>query len=225
MIMKHLSLKILFLFLGVTNLKCQDSINLIKYYNEFEFEKGVYRTYKEFRENAPSIQSNYELSYYADIIPNSNSYSNKKVYVKYYNPVKGIYEDLYKSDIWGFSDGRIIYKLVGSEYFTISTIKPITWVHKTYDKINYKQYPNPHLEENVYSVSLLYDLENDSVYDSQKVKKLESIFGHRLSKYDTTGADTCVKKTIFIKIEEYNSDNPIFFPINKQTNSNDFIFY
>lgn len=206
-ILKKCLITIPLVLLTLPVLRCQDSTNMIPYYIGFRFVKGVYRTYDEFRRNSPSILYNYQVVFTST----KDLKEIKKDYVKYYNPQKGKYEKLFEGDIWGFTDGKVVYKLYKNLFFKLGEIKPIMWISSNTETLEVHTLAFPRAYTKFESYSLIYDFENDTVYSPRNTVELEKLMKDKSTQDTISNSDT--NKTVFMRIEEFDANHPVYFPV------------
>ena len=200
----------------------------LKYDFSFQFQDGIYLEYSNFKDNKP-ININKIIS------PNGNENDffdklNDAKIISFYDD-KGIFTEINKSKIWGYSKNGRPYIYWANKFNFIPTIGSISHfvsnvsVYHTnsyYDPFyygyGYNNYGNyqPRTYKTEELQQFLIDFETGKVV-SANVKNVETIISRlpELQKEFSKLGKRQKTKKMFEYIRRYNEQMPIFFPISQ----------
>ncbi len=203
-----------------------DSVNLIEYSNDFQFNEGLYINFSGVKTNSPLPKSRIISEYdYNDPDFFDKVLAKSKVY--YYDNI-GNRNELNPDKIWGYSRNGFIYINIDNDFFRITLIGSVCHFiasHTTYsDYYNSPYYYNsfydpyrmppasyPTTEMRQY----LLDFNSGSVFD-YTYQTIEALLMQDPELHDEFVALSKKKKKQlkFVYIRKYNEKNPLYFPKN-----------
>jgi hypothetical protein len=206
----------------------RDSVIMVKFTPEFEFEEGIYLNFQQVKNNNPIPKSR---------LLTTSSYEDKDFFeyildnktISFYDHL-GIKQSVKADDIWGFSKNGILYIRMDDNYHRITIVGQIchfvatvtTYDTRYYDPYYYNPYNYYNYRYGAYPTTTsssemrqyLLDFNTGSVIDYD-IQGMEVLLMKDPELHDEYAALRKKKKKQmkFLYIRKFNERNPLYLPV------------
>jgi hypothetical protein len=213
------------LIINVLCIRANDSTNLVKYTNDFEFENGIFLNFEQVKNNSPIPKAR---------ILSTTDYNDRNFYEKvlsekliYFFDANGVKQTVQPSKIWGFSKKGTLFINVEGNFNRITVVGRASYFVATIVSYN-QSYYDPYY----YGTRNFYGM-NPSMYETTEMKQFILDFQTgQLLDFDRKGVEMILsrdpelhdeyanlrkrkkKQLKFYYLRKFNERNPLYLPEN-----------
>lgn len=188
----------------------------IQYTTSFNFADGIYKSYKEFKENDPSIKEKAVISENPEAQFLIGNFATMEK-ISYYDS-KGISQRLSRTEVWGYSSNGAIYVMLNNNFHRIHKIGRIMHLTESHNTLLYSSSaPVSAINKPVRLIQYLIDYKTGEIL-RYNLENFILLLKTDKELYDEFTAIRSVKKKeeqMFIYLNKFNQRNPIYFKRSK----------
>lgn len=205
----------LFSFLFSTFLYAQDESTMVKYSRDFKFNDGIYQTFKEFKDNKPSLQV-------FEVVKDNLYGEEGSMKLKYPCPDSiGSKKNCVIDDCFGYSKNGILYMYQGYSgyYYRMFLVGALShYIAFNKNRLGDMYFSNEPIayvgSSNDYSEFLL-DFETGETFHFNYKDFCDFLKAHDEELYQELEKTKQKRKMIHHFLLKYNEKHPIYFPVYK----------
>ena len=207
--------KIYFLVLFIISLN-SNAQDTIMFDSDFVFNEGIYKTFKEFKTNSPSLTRDVFITDERMVTIDSDFDTNRI----YYKDSAGNRVKLTRDSIWGYSRNNVVYVNYGGHFHRLMIIGAIGHFIIT-QKINYSYQGTAYDDSYNKNYQFMLDFLTGKIfkYDLENFKFLLSSDKKLYYEFCALKRERKMKKQMFIYLRKYNKLHPIFLRVNSNGKS------